>query len=56
MSKLFEVMDLTGHRTDANLTPQVALYDDGVGTETFKPPKISLSSPALASAGTSSGG
>lgn len=38
--KLFEAMDLGGHRMDANLTPQVAFYDDGVGTETFKPLKI----------------
>lgn len=38
--KLFEAIDLNGHRTDPNLTPQVALYDDGVGTENFKPLKI----------------
>jgi len=38
--KLFEAMDLVGHRTDATLTPQVAFYDDGVGTETFKPLKV----------------
>jgi uncharacterized protein (DUF2235 family) len=33
--KLFEAVDLNGHRTDANLTPQIALYDDGVGTQNF---------------------
>lgn len=38
--KLFEAIDLNGHRTDPTLTPQVALYDDGVGTENFKPLKI----------------
>jgi uncharacterized protein (DUF2235 family) len=38
--KLFEAVDLNGHRTDANLTPQIALYDDGVGTENFLPLKL----------------
>lgn len=38
--KLFEAIDLNGHRTDPTLTPQVAFYDDGVGTENFKPLKI----------------
>jgi uncharacterized protein (DUF2235 family) len=38
--KLFEAADLNGHRTNAELTPQVALYDDGVGTESFKPLKV----------------
>jgi uncharacterized protein (DUF2235 family) len=38
--KLFEAIDLNGHRTDPTLRPQVALYDDGVGTEDFKPLKI----------------
>jgi uncharacterized protein (DUF2235 family) len=38
--KLFEAVDLNGHRTDPTLTPQVALYDDGVGTESFLPLKI----------------
>ncbi|MGH9161109.1 MAG: DUF2235 domain-containing protein [Vicinamibacteraceae bacterium] len=38
--KLYEAVDLTGHRADPNLTPQVAFYDDGVGTENFKPIKI----------------
>jgi uncharacterized protein (DUF2235 family) len=38
--KLFEAIDLNGHRFDPNLPPQVAIYDDGVGTESFKPLKI----------------
>ena len=38
--KLYEAIDLNGHRTDPTLTPQVALYDDGVGTENVKLLKI----------------
>jgi uncharacterized protein (DUF2235 family) len=38
--KLFEAVDLNGHRTEPHLTPQIAFYDDGVGTETFKPLKV----------------
>src|SRR6266540_307454 len=38
--KVFEATDLNGHRTDPTLVPQVALYDDGVGTEDFKPVRI----------------
>jgi len=38
--KTFEAVDLNGHKHDASLTPQIALYDDGVGTEDFKPLKI----------------
>src|SRR5579863_9938923 len=38
--KMFEAMDLNGHRIDPNLDPQVAFYDDGVGTETFLPLKL----------------
>jgi uncharacterized protein (DUF2235 family) len=38
--KLFEAVDLNGHRTNPTLKPQVALYDDGVGTETFLPLKL----------------
>ncbi|MEN6330867.1 MAG: DUF2235 domain-containing protein [Smithella sp.] len=38
--KLFEAIDLNGHRTNPELVPQVAFYDDGVGTENFKPVKI----------------
>ena len=30
--KLFEAVDLNGHRYDPQLTPQIAIYDDGVGT------------------------
>jgi uncharacterized protein (DUF2235 family) len=38
--KLFESIDLNGHRFDPELTPQVAIYDDGVGTESFKPVRM----------------
>src|SRR6266850_973433 len=38
--KMFESIDLNGHRFDPELDPQVAIYDDGVGTEDFKPLKI----------------
>lgn len=38
--KTFEAVDLNGHKHDASLMPQIALYDDGVGTEDFKPLKI----------------
>jgi len=38
--KLFEAIDLNGHRTNPALDPQVAFYDDGVGTETFLPLKL----------------
>src|SRR5829696_9712900 len=38
--KLFEAIDLNGHRHDPALDPQVAFYDDGVGTEKFKVLKI----------------
>ncbi len=38
--KLFEAIDLNGHRHDPELDPQVAFYDDGVGTERFKLLKI----------------
>lgn len=38
--KLFEAIDLNGHRHDPNLDPQIAFYDDGVGTEKFKVLKI----------------
>jgi uncharacterized protein (DUF2235 family) len=31
--KLFEAVDLNGHRTDPELRHQLAFYDDGVGTE-----------------------
>jgi uncharacterized protein (DUF2235 family) len=38
--KLFEAVDFNGHRTDPALDPQIAFYDDGVGTEDFKPLKV----------------
>ncbi len=38
--KLFEAVDLDSHRFDPAVTPQIAIYDDGVGTEDFKPLKL----------------
>ena len=38
--KIFEAIDLNGHRMNPYLDPQVAFYDDGVGTETFLPLKL----------------
>src|SRR5262249_8644060 len=38
--KLFEAIDLHGHLTNADFEPQLAVYDDGVGTESFKPLKL----------------
>ena len=38
--KMFEAIDLNGHRSNPALDPQVAFYDDGVGTETFLPLKL----------------
>lgn len=38
--KMFESVDLNSHRFHPELAPQVAIYDDGVGTESFKPLKI----------------
>ena len=35
--KLYEAVDLHGHEQNPNLARQVAFYDDGVGTERFKP-------------------
>lgn len=37
--KFFEAIDLNGDRTDEGIPQQVAFYDDGVGTEAFKPLK-----------------
>lgn len=34
--KLFEAVDLSGHRFNPSLPPQVAIYDDGVGTQNLK--------------------
>lgn len=33
--KLYEAVDIHGHKSDSSLVPQVAFYDDGVGTENF---------------------
>lgn len=38
--KLFESLDLTTHRVDPSVKVQLAFYDDGVGTQEFKPLKI----------------
>src|SRR6266508_3819210 len=38
--KLFEALDLTSYRGNPDRDPQVAFYDDGVGTQDFKPLKI----------------
>jgi uncharacterized protein (DUF2235 family) len=38
--KLFEAVDVHGHRSDPTLTPQVAFYDDGVGVQRWKPLKL----------------
>ena len=38
--KLYEAVDLIGHKIDRSLAPQLAIYDDGVGNEDFKPLKI----------------
>jgi uncharacterized protein (DUF2235 family) len=38
--KMFESIDVNGHRFDSALDPQVSIYDDGVGTEDLKPLKI----------------
>src|ERR1700733_9111188 len=38
--KIFEAIDLNGHRINPYLDPQIAFYDDGVGTETFLPLKL----------------
>ena len=34
--KLFEALDVNGHRTDLNLPRQLAFYDDGVGTQDLR--------------------
>jgi uncharacterized protein (DUF2235 family) len=38
--RIFESIDLNGHRFNPQLDPQVPIYDDGVGTEDFRPVKI----------------
>ena len=34
--KVYEAVDQNGHRKDPSLRPQLAIYHDGVGTETLK--------------------
>ena len=34
--KIYEAIDLNGHKFEKTLQQQVAFYDDGVGTESFK--------------------
>lgn len=38
--KLYEAVDIQGHKCDQVLTPQVAFYDDGVGTSRLAPVKL----------------
>ncbi|HWE51170.1 MAG TPA: DUF2235 domain-containing protein [Bryobacteraceae bacterium] len=38
--KLYEAVDLIGHKIDPALAPQISIYDDGVGNEDFKPFKL----------------
>ena len=38
--KLYEAVDIQGHKYDQTLTPQVAFYDDGVGTSRLAPVKL----------------
>lgn len=38
--KLYEAIDIQGHKYDQTLTPQVAFYDDGVGTSSLAPVKL----------------
>ena len=38
--KLYEAVDIQGHKYDPTLTPQVAFYDDGVGTSSLAPLKL----------------
>ena len=38
--KLYEAIDIQGHKYDQSLTPQVAFYDDGVGTSSLAPVKL----------------
>jgi hypothetical protein len=34
--RIFEAIDIDGHRHDPKVPPQIAFYDDGVGTEEFR--------------------
>ncbi len=38
--KLYEAVDIQGHKHDTTLKPQVAFYDDGVGTSRLAPLKL----------------
>ena len=38
--KLYEAVDIQGHKSDPALTPQIAFYDDGVGSQKFLPVKL----------------
>ena len=38
--KLYEAVDIQGHKYDQTLKPQVAFYDDGVGTSRLTPLKL----------------
>jgi uncharacterized protein (DUF2235 family) len=38
--KLYEAVDIQGHKYDPTVTPQVAFYDDGVGTSRLAPLKL----------------
>ncbi len=38
--KLYEAIDRNGHKSDPTATPQVAFYDDGVGTSKFIPLRL----------------
>jgi len=38
--KIFEAVDICGHWKNAALRPQVAIYDDGVGTQGFTPLRL----------------
>jgi uncharacterized protein (DUF2235 family) len=38
--KLYEAIDIQGHKYDPSLAPQVAFYDDGVGTSQLAPMKL----------------
>src|SRR5580698_9592644 len=38
--KLYEAVDLNGHHSNPSLVPQIAIYDDDVGNEDFRPFKL----------------
>lgn len=38
--KLYEAVDIQGHKENQSFKPQVAFYDDGVGSSSFLPVKI----------------